>query len=345
MPPEQAEGASSAASEDLPDGAAANAVEAPEGTTDANAAESSAAGERDANQPPQSLLDVVKSVVEPNSGEAAGTSTTAGEQGSKPDGEAEGAKAPEGEQDGEEAEVPFHEHPRWKAVLRERDELKPDAEQFRSISTFMEHHGLSPDEVGEGFEVMARLKSGDPTQLREALEWFEPRVQALREMLGKDLPADLQQRVTDGELDEAVARELAETRATKALQDKQEEARTNAAVELAETDDLRSQVQAAATAVSAWETETRKTDPDYAKKAELVESALVALVHREGPPKTPDAAVALTARAYEQVNKALKASLPKRTPIDTTTPAGSSATATAVPTTLRGAIEAAVGGT
>lgn len=341
MPPEQAEGASSAASEELPKDAAAQAAEALEAQPDANAAESSAAGEKDANDRP-SLLDIVKNVVEPKAATAEDPSDPAGDQETKPEGEAEAAAAAKADAEGDETDVPFHEHPRWKAVLRERDELKPDAEQYRGIMGFMDHHGLSGEEVSEGFEVMARLKSGDPAQLREALDWFEPRVQSLRESLGMVLPSDLQQKVDDGVLDADVAKELAETRAASALRERQDEVRSDATAELAQTEKLRETAQAVGTAVSGWETEIRRTDPDYAKKAELVESALIALVAREGTPGTPEAAVALTVKAYEQVNRSLKAVIPKRGAVDTTTPAGSSARATAVPTTLRGAIEAAV---
>jgi hypothetical protein len=201
----------------------------------------------------------------------------------------------------------------------------------------------APEEVAEGFEIMARLKSGDPARLREALEWFEPRVQSLRETLGAVLPADLQERVDGGMLDEDTARELASTRATNALRDRQDKARNEAAVEVHSADQRRQQQQAVATALTAWENGIKGSDPDYAKKAELVESTALAMATRDGPPKSPEAAVELAQRAYAKVTDTFRGFAPRPQPKDTTTPAGTSARSTTpAPTSLRAAIEAAL---
>src|SRR3546814_8944505 len=62
--------------------------------------------------------------------------------------------------DKSDAEIPaeFHKHPAWQRLIRERDENKGAAEQFRQITGFMDKHGLSPAEAAEGFTVMAMIK-------------------------------------------------------------------------------------------------------------------------------------------------------------------------------------------
>lgn len=339
MDPNRVEGASPAPSEEKPVTEAAPAVEAAQ-ATDAKPAESSAADEQDANK--RSLADVVRDVVEPKAATEA-PSTTEGEQEKGPEAEAEPAKAEGARAEEDDSKLPFHTHPRFQALIQERNELRPQANGFREITSFMEFHGLVPEEVGEGFEVMALLKSGQPDQLRKALEWFEPRVQALRESLGMVLPADLQERVDGNLLDEETAKELAETRATAALHTRQEKVRGDAAAEVASAEQRQAQAQAVATAVQAWENGIKATDPDYAKKAEMVQSTAMAMATTGGHPTTPDEAVALAQRAYAKVNDTFKGFGAKPQPIDTTTPAGSSARSTkAAPTTLRAAIEAAL---
>lgn len=341
MDPKGVEGASPAPSEDQPVTEAAPAAEAAP-APDAKPAESSAADATDANK--RSLADVVRDVVEPKAASEA-PSTTEGEQGGKPEAETEAGKPGDGKAEDDDSKLPFHTHPRFQELIQERNELRPQAAQLRQITNFMEFHGLAPDEIGEGFEVMALLKSGQPDQLRKALEWFEPRVQQLRESLGVVLPADLQERVDGGLLDEETAKELAEQRATNALHNRQAKVREDTAAEVASSERTQAQAQAVATAVQKWEDGIKASDPDYAKKAEMVQSTALAMATTGGHPRTPEDAVALAQRAYDKVTDTFRGIAPKPQPKDTTTPAGTSARSTTpAPTSLRAAIEAAVGG-
>lgn len=304
-----------------------------------NAAESSNADEKDAK--PANLLDVVKDAIKPEVAAEPGSSAGEGEGEAKP-GEAE--EKPETAEAQAEADkkLPFHEHPRWKEVLAERDGYKPDAQSFREIRGFMQTHGLTGDEVTEGFDIMAKLKSGTPENLAEVREYFNSRLAFLDDALGNVLPEDLRKRVETGEIDEAAATELAKSRASEKLLKAQAEARETRDAEAEASSAAVANAQACATAVDKWEQATRKADPDYAKKAELVETTCRAIVQETGkPPRNPAEAVDLAKKAYERVDNAFKAAIPAPRPVKQT-PRGSSATVVDQPKTLREAVRAAL---
>jgi hypothetical protein len=331
----------SPASENLDPNAAVPAVEGL--TPDAKAAESSNADITDAKEAPTSLLDVVRdAVAKPKEPEE--SSTPEAEQ-EKPEA-TNGAKA---EVDAEsDVDVPFHTHPRWKqrteelkALRSERDALSEPAQNFQAITGFMETHGLAPQEVAEGFEVMALLKSGKPDDLQRVLAWMEPNVAMLHQRLGKVLPDDLQTRVEDGLLDKEIAEELAQARARTSLTAEQEARRAKDAEAAKAANAAQARAEAMVHSVSEWEVRTRKADPDYAKKAALVETHARALVQQTGkPPATAEEAVALVEKAYEAVNGTFKSLLPTPRAI-TPAPTGMSAVVSTAPKTLAEAIRQA----
>ena len=321
-----------------PDGA----VAAP--AVDANPAESSDADKSDANEAPLSLLSVVQNALEKKEEAPAGSSDAKGEGDAAV--AADGDAKPEGEAaaDGEaEAEVPFHNHPRWKQMKAERDTFKEDAENYRGIQEFVQANGLTGDEVAEGYEIMALLKRGDRESFAKALEWFEPRVEYLRQQIGAVLPDDIRERVESGELDDETANELAQARATVKLNERAETERATReeaarAAVTAETTGLEM-----AKAVQAWEDTTKAADPDYAKKAELVITMSRSIIQERGGkyPANEQEAVELAKAAYQRVNNTFKALIPKPKAV-VPSPAGQSAVHQPVATSLRGAIEAAL---
>jgi hypothetical protein len=310
---------------------------APEGSTPA----ASSPADDDGAQP-ASLLDVVQDAVKKPEGEA--ESPTAEAQGEAQPGEAEGeGDKPKSEEDqaAADAKLPFHEHPRWKEVIAERDSFREDAGRFRQVSSFMERHGLSAEEVGEGFDVMAKLKSGDPAAMEEARAYFERGLAQLNAALGAVLPDDLREKVENGLIDEDTAKEVAQARATAALRTKQVESRDAAETQAEQQRELTARAQAMATAVDAEEQRLKASDPDYAKKAELVRTTCLAIVHETGKkPATEAEAVQLVKDAYAKVNAQLSAVVPKPRPMKTTTPHGSSAPTIKEPKTLLEAVQA-----
>lgn len=312
-----------------------DAQAATESTPDANAADPSTV-DADAKKP--DLLSVVKAAVEKPAEPVASSDP----EGDPVDPAAEGAAVadPAAEDD---ADLPFHNHPRWQQVIAERDALRDPAERYGHITQFMDQHGLTSEEVAEGYEVMALLKSGDPTHLAKARDWFSERLDALDGMLGNSLPEDLRQRVEDGLLDEAGAQELAQARATAALHESQVTARTVADEETRTRAAQENITRSMVTAVEDWEARVKAADPDYSKKADLVQAKCAAIAQRTGQvPTTPAEATALADQALAEVNALFKSALPKPRPI-TPAPNGQSTVIVAQPKTLRDAINAAVG--
>ena len=314
---------------------AADPVVAP---TDANAADPSTVDEQDAKEP-GSLLDVIKSAIE-KPVEAVASSDPEGDPVEPKVEEPAVVVEPKAEDD---ADLPFHNHPRWKAVIAERDAFKEPAESFGLIQGFMQEHGLNNEEVAEGYEIMALLKSGDPEKLTKAREWFHDRLTALDESLGNSLPEDLQARVDEGLLDEDGASELARARAATALRATQETARTEAATAATKATEATAVTTQMVGAVQAWEDRIKASDPDYSMKADLVQAKCQAIVLRTGkPPTTAAEATALTDLALAEVNTMLKSSLPKPRPVNPAPKSSSAAPAAPAATSLRAAIDAAV---
>lgn len=322
----------------IPTPASAAVVENDAPVIDANPADSSAVDVEDAKTP-ENLLSVIKSAVEKE---------PAPEASSAPEGEKVEPEAKEEAQEAEpkaedDANLPFHNHPRWKAVLAERDSFREPAENYGKITEFMGNHGLAPEEVAEGFEIMALLKSGDPVKLGEAREWFSSRLQSLDDSLGNTLPEDLQTRVDEGLIDDDTAQELARTRAAAALRAEQDTARDAKAAEAAGMEQATAVQTGIVNAVQAWEERAKASDPDYAKKAELVIATSRAILARPGvvAPSTPEEAVALAEKALAEVNGHFKGLMPKPRAI-APVPASTSTVAKPAPTSLRGAVAAAL---
>lgn len=341
MPPLDANTTASSPVETIEDEAAVETVA--EVNADANAAESSDADDKDAKQP-ESLLAVVQDAVKKPEGDA-GSSAAEGKEDAEPGAEAE-AEPAKGEAEAEaqdDAKLPFHEHPRWKQVLAERDGFKGDAEAYRNITGFMDQHGLTGDEVAEGFDVMAKLKSRDPKSLVEARAYFADGLARLDSVLGNALPPELQEKVDAGLMDEEDAQELARSRATEKLQTQRLEERETADAAATAKRNTVEAARANATAVEGWEAQQKAADPDYSKKARLVEKTCFAIVQRTGKvPTTPEESLELCNAALKEVNDELKSMLPKRKPVDTRGPQGSSAVPTPEPKTLKDAIASAV---
>lgn len=318
-----------------PEAAIPAALEPP---IDANPADPSPVDPVDAKEP-GSLLDVVKAAVE-KPAEAVVSSDPEGDPVTPPAEEPAPAVEPKAEDD---ADLPFHNHPRWKAVIAERDQLRDPAERYGQIEGFMQEHGLSGEEVAEGYEVMALLKSGDPAKLTQAREWFSERLNALDGMLGNVLPADLQARVDEGFLDEEGAQEIAQSRATAALLASKGEAAAKATAEQTAATEVQARTQSMIGAVEAWEASAKASDPDYSKKAKLIEDRCRSIVAATGkPPMNAEEATALAIKAHAEITAEFKAALPKPRAINPV-PQSQSTTPSAQPKTLRDAINAAVG--
>jgi hypothetical protein len=302
----------------------------------------------------QSLLDVVKNVVKEEAKSADGTSldpnktedtskateTLASDaQAVKDDGKPTDAEV-------DDAKLPFHKHPRFQQVIKERsayrqeaDTLKPDAEEWRAVRTFMDTNSLTPHEVAEGFQIMAAMKS-DPIRAREMLSSYW---NSLETFAGNKLPEDLKTKVDEGEVDEALAAELARRRNEADFLRRQQEATIQAQAQQAEFHQQAAVQGIMRNAVTEWENGIKTRDADYTVKAPfLMDKVKAAMAAR--PPQTPDEAIALVEAAYKDVGDSLRRFTPQRAQATTIKSETSSANVKPEPRSLRDAVRlAAVG--
>ena len=281
------------------------------------------------------------------------------EQSDKADGE----EKAEGEKDGEEGEVdengeklpPFHKHPRWQEMIRQRDDLKGQVEslserasQYDQIHQYMETNGLAPQEVARAIQTMALIRN-NPAQAREVLA---QELEQLDQFVGKKLPEDLQRDVEDGYVTPERAEELARLRNQQNFTQQQAEQQRQAAEQARQQAEQQQAQQARQqaldgqrTAVQQWEADVRSRDPDYDRLQPLVFKEL-RLLAQERPAQSPDQAVELARTALKNVKaqvRTLNGPRETKKPGPSSTQTGSNAGVRNTPDSLLGAVLQAAG--
>lgn len=268
-----------------------------------NVPKAPSAPETDANKKRTSLLDVVKSVAAGKSD--VGSSPAGNDEVASKDAEG-GVKAVKDDatSDGKaEDKLPFHNHPRWKALLSERDSFKGRAEQYDKIETFMNSNHLTPQEVAEGYQVMALIKNNP----FEAYKVLQGHLSRLAPLVGEVLPEDISKRVDNGDADIESAKELARARAqANFLAAQQQQA-------FAQKQELENSARMASArdAVVGWEESIKQRDVDYSKKQRFVMDK-VRLMLQVKTPQTAQEAVSMVEAAYAEVTEAMKGIIPVR---------------------------------
>lgn len=319
----------------------------PDANDDAAGTSDAASGE-DAKPSELDLEAVVRKAAGETSEEAEATSAEGkGNEGERPADAGKTDSAPEetpeqkaAKQAEADAKLPFHKHPRWQEVQKERDTLKAQvgelstkAEQFDRIGGFMRENELTPEEVQQGFEIMALMKH-DPAA---ALEKLAPHLDILSLASGRKLPPDLQAKVDAGEATPEIAQETARARADAAAA----RVRAERMGQEVHQDRVQQTATAMRSAVETWENTVKGTDPDYPHMQSFITDRTRVLM-QANPPRTPDEAVALVKQAYSDVKAQMRRVLPAKTQVRTVTSDRSSTHATAAPTTLEGVIQAAL---
>jgi len=308
------------------------------------AGSSTEADAKGANEPEDTLEAVVRRAA--SKGSKGAEESPADGKGSE--GEADATAADGSKPEDKDADVPFHKHPRWQEMLRERDTLKGQvdtfkekAERFDNIGNFMREQNLTPQEMTQGFQIMALMKN-DPLK---ALELLAPHITNLELAVGRKLPDDLQSDVDAGNLTPERAQELARTR----MSADSERARREAAEREAQAERERQAADAAQNAAQAmqgavvkWEEGIKQRDPDYSHKQRFVTDRVRALILEKGQPKSPEDAVKYVEEAYDDVNQTFRKVLPKRDAVRTVTSDQSSTRATPAPKTMEEAIRGAL---
>jgi len=223
-----------------------------------------------------------------------------------------------------DADLPFHNHPRFRELTQEHgafkaelEQVRPLAQQYSQIVDFMAVNKLTVEDVVTGFNVMAGLKRGDPRALRE----IETARDRLLEISGEKLPPDLNDKLEQGLIDADTAKELARLRighdaATRTLGETEEERRS------ANMRALATEMQGA---VGSWERDETTRNPDYPKimpmvrdRAQTIYNARVAAGRG---PTTPAEAVEIVRAAYNEIHgHMLKSFGVKRDPVNTRSP-------------------------
>lgn len=290
---------------------AASEVTQDEGSTEDQAHSSSA--ETDAPESTESLLDVVQNVLEdPKDGEeiqATDSSPTKDEpedsqyEASDSDDDVELSK----EDDEEYKDAPFSKHPRFRKLIAEKNRYREGAEQYDRIKNFMTVNDLKPDEVVEGFRIMSLMKN-DPGEAYKALR---EKLGNLADTAGFRVPKDIKQRVDDGYIDEATAKELSRTRAElnrergirQQMQDNQQR------ISRQQTADMMKQ------SVREWEEKIMQQDPDYSFKQDEILDRVEAVVAREGRPANSEAGIRIMNDAYQTVTERHRQRSPAAKPL------------------------------
>lgn len=324
--------------ESLPESESTDEVVSPEsGTADPSPAEGA----------PKSMLEAVQAAIKPVEAPAkveAAASPAAGEPG-----EVKPAEAPKPKVDNY-AEVPFHTHPRFRQLLKERNTFQAqlterdekiakleavDAPRQESLQRFekftdaVRSSNLNAQEVNDGFAIMAAMKR-DP---EKALEMLTPYLEALAIATGRKLEGDLSEKVQKGTVDVETASQLQRERQARLRAETHSQGQQTAFAQREQERQTEALVQSVTSAVSSWE-ERQKTDPDYQKKQPLVIREIGWLMQKEGYPQNPQAAVAMAEKAKKAVEANLSALIPQRQSVRTVTGGASAATAAARPKTL-----------
>jgi len=300
---------------------------APEADAKQEGQPTSGAGDSDANKKPISLLDAVKRAANRSSDAASSTVETNGASAKDAKSPAPGLDDPAKDKAGSEADqkLPFHNHPRWKEMVAERDAYRTDAGEYRKITTFMSQNGLSNEEVLEGFKVMALMKT-NPAEAHKLISGYKAQLDAF---VGEKLPEDIHKKVEEGYIDDDTAKELARLKAEKQLFEQRQQYAMQQQAEQAR--------QSIHSTVVNWEQQMKIKDPDWSAKQDLVTDQ-VRLMMASEQPNTPDEAIALVERAHSIIKDRLARFAPQRRPVTHVSSATSSANAAAVPKTLLEAV-------
>lgn len=209
--------------------------------------------------------------------------------------------------DGDEKPPPFHEHPRWKALLKERDtlrgqvtEIESDAKVVQQFREFTGSTGLSDTEVGDGLRIMALMKD-DPLK---ALEALRPHYEALQQITGNALPEDIAEHVEEGAITPELAAELARARGQKGIAEQRSQ--------MAQQRAIQQHGAQIGQAVQRYTDEWQRTDADAKVKLPRVMDRVRIMLSDGANPRSPKDAVALVQTAVSDVTKEIEALQPKR---------------------------------
>ena len=222
--------------------------------------------------------------------------------------------------------------------------VQPDAQQYQKLQSFMASNELDARSAANALRIAALVQGAingrvDPVSVvGELTHWADQ----LKGLTGDSLPPDVQKRLDDGVIDDDTAKEIARLRARDLTTQRRAELDTQALTTRATS----AQAEHIFSAIQAWERTVRARDPDYARKAKLVETTAKSLRlerYGNGMPPSVEVAQALAQEAYDMVTRELASALPAqstvRTPLN-----GATSPKSTVRTEPKTSLEAAIQG-
>lgn len=254
------------------------------------------ANSSDAADGTDTALNVVRDVVD---------TRKAADAGSSPEGEEAGLPAevePKRADNEGYTDVPFHKHPRFQQLLREKKTADVDAVRYRNVETFLESNGLTPVEAADALENLVLAKTNPVA----AWEKIKPWVQNLAVAAGVVLPPDLAQRVQSGALTREVAVEVSRARAQVHSVQTQQTFAQQQAERRQVTEHQNSIIGAAAN----WEADRKLKDPNFDAKMLSLQKEIAFYHATEGRPKDAAGVIDQCNRAYKAVNASFRPPVP-----------------------------------
>jgi hypothetical protein len=294
------------------------------GATDDTAESSSAPQAKDE----KSVLSIVQNAVK--------DATPEPSTGEKRDPQAAQPKEPDNEN---YSDAPFHNHPRFRALIQERNTLRPAAESYRKIEAFCTENAIASEEAAQALNWLAQMKR-DPAA---AWEEIRPTIQTLLATIGEILPQDLREKVASGQMTMETAKAFSKERAKATIangamsfRDQQDAARQRAAAQQQQAE----KVAAVKTAAREWEAAARSADADFTRKAESLEKEVLYLQRKEGVPDTAEGVKRQLATAMKAVNANFAALRPRKPGIQPVVGGSTSGTPRAKPKSVLEIIQA-----
>jgi hypothetical protein len=263
------------------------------------------------------LLSVVRDVVKDRTAPVAAASSAEGGEVSLG---ADGKPLPTGPDNETYLDVPFNKHPRFQALISQRNAFREDAGRYANITTYLSENNLSAVEAGNALATFAKAKVDPAGAFAELKPWL----QQLLIAAGEVLPDDLRARVESKELTPETAQELSRERAKV----KSHESRQGFEAQRQERTSQTNLVMELVGTATDWEKDRRDKDPNFAAKHPLLMREVAFLQQQEGKPKDKAGVLAQLKKAYDAVNKTFAPPV-----------------AAAAPATRRPAIKPVVGGT
>lgn len=198
-----------------------------------------------------------------------------------------------------DAELPFHEHPRWKEVMTQKKEfetkattletrikeVEPTLQWVDNHVKFMSQYGITDQEFNQAMSILALQKS-DPAQARKLLQ---PVWEGLQQYDENYLPPDVQQMVDDSEMTPAAAKEFAKLKA--------QLNGVNRSGQLTAEQQERNRAVSVYQSVEGWDRQKRGVDPDFKPKSDI---------------NAPDGLWEMTASNYAYLNTVRFAATPEQ---------------------------------